>query len=117
MRTPNLRIIERSRTWALVSAVLIGLCLVVLGVRGIELSIDFVGGVSYTLEDVRGDLGSSELREAAEDAGAQDVIAQVQTRDDVAIGAVVRTAAMDPGSPESRALGDPVLATAESRDA
>jgi len=117
MRTPRLRIVERSKTWALVSVAVIALCLLVLGVKGLDPSIDFVGGVSYTLEDVRDDLRSAELREAAEGAGAEDVIAQVQTRDDVAIGAVVRTEAMEPGSPESRAVQDALIAVAEAGSA
>ncbi len=117
MRTPNFPFVARVKTWALVSAVVIGLCFAVLAFRGLDLSIDFVGGVSYTLEEVRDDLSSSDLREAAEDAGAQDVIAQVQTRDDAAIGAVVRTEAMEPGSAESIAVRDALVEAAGAADA
>ena len=104
MRTPNFDFVGNARRLALVSGALLLIAVVVVSFRGVDLSIDFVGGVSYTMTDVRPDLGSDELRRAAEDAGAQDVVAQIQTRDDVAIGAVVRTEAMEVGSPEANAV-------------
>src|SRR5690625_447526 len=116
MRTPNFPFIPKAKIWGIVSAVLLGLCLVVFLTRGLDLSMDFVGGVSYTLEDVRDDVTPAELREAAEGAGAQDVTAQIQMRDDVAVGAVVRTESMDPGSPESLAVRDALIEVSEAQD-
>ncbi len=106
MKTPNIDFIGRAKRFAMVSASLMLIALIVLGFRGLDLSIDFVGGVSYTMTDVRDDLTSQELREAAEGAGAQDVIAQVQLSGDDAVGAVVRTEAMDVGSDEANAVSD-----------
>jgi preprotein translocase subunit SecF len=113
MRTPTIDFIGLSRRFALGSIALLLIAVAIVSFRGLDLSIEFVGGVSYTLNDVRDDLTSAELRQAAQQAGAQDVIAQVQMRDDVAIGAIVRTEAMDVGSPESNAVRDALLETAE----
>ncbi len=116
MRTPTIDFVGRRRQWALVSGVLLLVALSAVMIRGLELSIDFVGGVSYTMTDVREDVTSAELRQAAERAGAEDVIAQVQLRDDVAIGAVVRTESMEPGSPESNAVQGALVEVAEPDD-
>jgi len=116
MRTPRIDFVGRRRTWMAISGSLIVLSLAVLGVRGLDFSIDFVGGVSYTLDGIDDDVGSSDLRQAAESAGAQDVIAQVRSRDGVAIGAVVRTEAMEPGSPESNAVRDALVEVAQPAD-
>ena len=116
MRTPSIDFVGRARKLALVSGALLLIALIVVGTRGLDLSIDFVGGVSYTLTDVRDDLTSQELREAAEGAGAQDVIAQVQLSGDDAIGAIVRTEAMDVGSPEANAVSEALVEVAEPEE-
>ena len=98
MKTPTLDFVGLSRRWLLISGTLIVISLLALGVRGLDLSIDFVGGNSYQLIDVRDDLTSADLRDAAEGAGAQDVVAQLQTDGEVATGAVVRTESLEPAS-------------------
>ena len=104
MRTPTVDFVGKRRRWVVVSAVLIAVSAAALVIRGLELSIDFVGGTSYQLVDVRSDVTSRELREAAEDAGVTDVVAQIQTEGDLAVGALVRTEALEPGSPEAQAV-------------
>ncbi len=71
---------------------------IAIGVRGLDLSMDFVGGSSYTLAGIDGGVNAQELREAAEQAGAEDVTAQLQLEGDRAVGAIVRMGAIDPGS-------------------
>ncbi len=98
MRTPTIEFVGNSRRWAAISGAVLLVSLAALGFRGLELSIDFVGGNSYQLVDVREDLTSEQLREAAEDAGATDIIAQLQTTDGVTSGAQVRTESLEPSS-------------------
>ncbi len=116
MRTPTFDFVGNAPKWAVLSAVLLLSGLLVVTVRGLDLSIDFVGGNSYTITDVRPDLDSGELRETAEAAGAEDVIAQVQLDGDQAVGAVVRTESMEPGSPESIAVRDALVEVAEAEE-
>ncbi|MEX0953083.1 MAG: protein translocase subunit SecF [Nitriliruptoraceae bacterium] len=101
MRTPAIDFVGRAPRWAMVSAVLLLAGLASIGIRGLDLSIDFVGGTSYTLTGIDGDVTSQDLREAAEDAGARDVVAQMQLDGDRAIGAIVRMEAVPPGSAEA----------------
>ena len=98
MRTPTLDFVGLSRRWLMISGTLIAISVLALGVRGLDLSIDVVGGNSYQLIDVREDLTSSELRDAAQDAGAEDVVAQLQTDGEITTGAVVRTESLEPAS-------------------
>lgn len=90
--------VGRSRTWAVLSGTLIALSLFGLTVPQLDFSIDFVGGSSYVLEGIDAGVTADQLRSAAEDAGATDVVAQVRLEDGAASGALVRTAAIDPGS-------------------
>lgn len=110
MRTPSIDFVGRSRQWAAVSLILVVISLLVLGVRGLELSIEFVGGNSYQLVDVRDDVTSDELRSAAEEAGAAGVVAQLQSDGEAVTGALVRTESLEPGSEAEadvrRALGE-----------
>jgi preprotein translocase subunit SecF len=112
MRTPRIDFIGNSKRWVAISAALILLSLGGLLIRGLDLSIEFIGGTSFTLQDVDPEITSGDLRTAAEDAGAQDVIAQLQTDGDIAVGAVVRTEALDPGSAEERAVREALIETA-----
>jgi preprotein translocase subunit SecF len=98
MKTPTIDFVGGTKRWVSISAVLLLLAVGALLIRGLDLSIEFVGGTSYTLEQVDPDITSSELRNAAEDAGAQDVIAQLQTEGGQTAGAIVRTEAVQPGS-------------------
>ncbi len=112
MKTPTVDFVGNIPRWAVISAVLILLSLGGLLLRGLDLSIEFVGGTSFTISDVEPDTTSGELRDAAEQGGAEDVIAQLQTDGDQAVGAVVRTDAMQPGSEEERAVRDALLQVA-----
>ncbi len=116
MRTPTFDFLGNASKWAILSAVLLlaGLGSVVIG--GLDLSIDFVGGNSYTLTDIRDDIESLDLREAAEAAGAEDVVAQVQLDGDAATGAVIRTESMEPGSDASNAVRDALVEVSEAED-
>jgi preprotein translocase subunit SecF len=114
MRTPTFDFVGRTRLWALVSGVLVAVSVASLVIGGLDLSIDFVGGSSYRMTDVRGDLTSAELSDAARDAGAEDVIAQLQTDGGDVVGALVRTDAMEPGSPEAVAVEAALAEVAEA---
>lgn len=116
MKTPRIDFVGRSRQWAIVSAALILISLGALGIRGLDLAMDFVGGSSYDLIDIRDDVTSQELREAAEGAGAEDVTAQLQLQDEVAIGAVVRTASLEPGSEMEQAVRNAVTEEAQAEE-
>lgn len=91
-------IIGNLRRWGMVSAVLVLGSLLAIGLRGLDLSIDFVGGSSFTLEGIESGLTADEIRTAAEDAGADDVRVQLVEGDAGAAGALVRTAELTPGS-------------------
>jgi hypothetical protein len=52
MRTPTIDFVGKAPRWAVVSAVLLLAGIVSITVRGLDLSIDFVGGTSYTLTGV-----------------------------------------------------------------
>jgi preprotein translocase subunit SecF len=114
MRTPTFDFVGRSRLWAIVSGSLVAISLLSVVIGGLDLSIDFVGGSQFRLEGVRGDLTAQQLTEAAEDAGADDVTAQLQTSDGRTVGALVRTAALDPGSAEAEAVSAAIVAVAEA---
>ncbi|MEX0705248.1 MAG: hypothetical protein WD041_01385, partial [Nitriliruptoraceae bacterium] len=90
MRTPSIDFVGRAPRWAMVSAVLLLAGLASIGIRGLDLSIDFVGGTSYTLTGIDDGVTAQDLREAAEDAGARDVVAQMQLDGERSIGAIVR---------------------------
>jgi preprotein translocase subunit SecF len=97
MKTPTIDFVAGTKRWVTISAVLLLLSVGALLIRGLDLSIDFVGGTSFALEQIDPDVTSQELREAAEEAGAQDVIAQLQGSGDD-MGALVRTEGLEPGS-------------------
>lgn len=109
MRLPTLRVIGRGRWWAAVSLLLIGVSVGSLVTRGLELSIDFVGGTSFRLEAIDAGVDVPELRSAAQSAGAEDVIVQL-SGDGEARSALVRTAALEPGSPEALAIREALAA-------
>ncbi|MFA9429229.1 protein translocase subunit SecF [Egicoccus sp. AB-alg2] len=108
MRTPNFDFVGRARLWATISGAVILVSLGSLLIGGLDLSIDFVGGTAYRLEGIDPDTTSQELQQAAEEAGAQDVIPQLQGEGD-ARGALVRTDALEPGSPEAVAVEEALV--------
>jgi preprotein translocase subunit SecF len=98
MKTPTIDFVGRRRQWAMVSAALLLLSLATLAVRGLNLSIDFVGGTSFLIEDItRTEVTTGELTDAAEGAGATDVTAQLTTDGGEPTGAIVRTGAIELG--------------------
>jgi preprotein translocase subunit SecF len=104
MRTPKIDFVGRSRQWAIISGALILISLASLIFLRLDLSIEFVGGTAYSLVDVRGDVTSQELSDAASDAGGVGVSAQLQLDGEVATGAIVRMEALEPGSDEYQAV-------------
>lgn len=104
MKTPNFDFVGRNRTWLIVSVSLVLLSIVSLAFRGLNLSIDFVGGTSFVLDGITEEVTSADLAAAAAEAGATDVVAQVKLDGDVATGAIVRTAALELGSDEAVAV-------------
>jgi len=116
MRTPTLDFVGNSRRWIAISGILIAISLLALGIRGLDLSIDFVGGNAYQLVDVRADVTAAELRDAATDAGAQDVTAQLQTSGEETTGALVRTESLEPASEVERAVRATLVEVSEAQE-
>lgn len=115
MKTPSIDFVGRSRTWLLASTGLVLLSVFGMLVVGFELSIDFVGGTAYRLEGIDADTTAEDLREAAEAAGASDVITQLQGEGDDR-GALVRTEEMAPGSDEATAVEEALAAASEAEN-
>lgn len=95
MRTPSFDFVGRIRTWVAISLIAFLISLTALGVRQLNLSIDFVGGTSYTIEGVTTDITAGDLNSAAEGAGGVDVRSQIV---DDGAGALVRMGALEPGT-------------------
>ena len=104
MRTPKFDFVGLSRRWLILSATLFLVSVAALGVRGIDLSIDFVGGTSYTLQGMDAEVTAEQLSDAAEEAGAEQVVTQLRGPADAPTGAVVRTDALSPGTDEAVAV-------------
>jgi len=103
MKAPTIDFIGRTRQWGTISAVLLIVSLVTLGFRGLDFSIDFAGGNSYQLIGISETVTIAELRDAAEAAGANEVVVQ-QQGSGPSTGALVRTATLPVGSPEELAV-------------
>jgi preprotein translocase subunit SecF len=116
MRTPTIDFVGNSRRWIAISGTLLAISLLALGIRGLDLSIDFVGGNAYQLIDVRADVTSSELRDAATEAGARDVTAQLQTSREGTSGALVRTESIEPASEVERAVRAALVEVSEATE-
>lgn len=115
MKTPSFDFVGGTRRWAVISLVAFVVSLTALGLRGLNLSIDFVGGTSYSIDDVVMEIDAEALSDAAESAGAVDVRAQVV---DGGQGALVRMGALTPGSDTANAVEAALLEVtgAESAD-
>ncbi len=107
-RTPTLRIVTNARRWALVSVVLIAVAVGSLVVRGLELSLDFVGGSSFRVEGVSDDITSELLRTTVEAAGATEAVAQVSGTG-LERAAIVRTESLEPDGETARAVRTALL--------
>ncbi len=98
MKRLTIDIIGHMQRWAILSGVLIVLSLAALGVRGLDLSIDFEGGSSFVLEGISEDVTVADLEDAATAVGATDVRVQLVTGEDDSAGALVRMSELTPGS-------------------
>ena len=95
-----------------IAAVLMVACFAVVGVRGLNFGIEFVGGTSIAFHDT-GDVGIEQMRSAFEDAGEPDAVIQTTTADGEE-GFLVRTtttSAEDAAASASRVAGDLGLST------
>ncbi|MBW3578314.1 MAG: protein translocase subunit SecF [Actinobacteria bacterium] len=105
-RRPSFDFVGRSRLWFTVSGAIMLLSVLALAVRGLNLSIEFVGGSSFTVSGIDADVTSDQLEDAAVSAGAAIPTAQL-VRDGAQVsGAIVRTAAIEPGSDVESAVAD-----------
>jgi preprotein translocase subunit SecF len=102
-RTPTLAIIPNARRWAVLTAVLIVIAVGSLLGRGVEFSLEFVGGSSFRVEGIPAAVSAAEVRAAAEGAGVSEAVAQVS-----GVGperaAIVRTESLDPDGETARAV-------------
>jgi len=108
-RIPSLRIVTNARRWGLISVVLLVVALGSLVIRGLDLSLDFVGGSSFRVEGIAADVTSADLRTAVEAAGVSEAVAQVSGTGE-GRAAVVRTESLDPDGPTARAVRAALIA-------
>ena len=95
-----------------IAAVLMVACFAVVGVRGLNFGIEFVGGTSIAFHDT-GDVSIEQMRSAFEDAGEPDAVIQTTTADGEE-GFLVRTtttSAEDAAASAIRVAGDLGLST------
>ncbi len=104
MKRLTIDIIGNMRRWGILSAVLVVVSLGALGLRGLDLSIDFVGGSSYVLEGIDDGVTAVDIEDAATGEGAIDVRVQLVTGEDGEGGALVRMGQLEPGSDQSEAV-------------
>lgn len=85
-----------------IAAVAMVLCIVVIGVRGLNLGIEFIGGTSITFTDT-GSVTTDQMREAFADAGEADAVIQTTTSNGDA-GFIVRTTNADAAASAGEAM-------------
>jgi preprotein translocase subunit SecF len=102
-RTPKLRIVPNARRWGVVSGLLIVLAVGSLLGRGLELSIDFVGGSAFRVEGIAADVTSELLRTTVQGTGVSEAVAQVSGTG-AERAAVVRTESLEPDGAQARAV-------------
>lgn len=107
-RTPKLRIVPDARRWAIVSGLLIVLAVGSLLGRGLELSLDFVGGSSFRVEGIAADVTPDLLRTTVEGVGVSEAVAQVSGAG-AERAAIVRTESLEPDGPLARAVRDALI--------
>ncbi len=101
--------VGRHRTWFAVSGAIMLIAIGSLVLRGLDLSIDFVGGTSFTLTEVTEQISGPELEDVARDAGAEEPRAQIVTEGDEVVGAMVTMAGLEPGSQAEIAVEDALV--------
>jgi preprotein translocase subunit SecF len=102
-RTPNLQIVPKARRWGIVSGLLILIAIGSLFGRGLELSLDFVGGSSFRVEGIAPDVTPDLLRTAVEAVGVTEAVAQV-SGSGTERAAIVRTESLEPDGELARAV-------------
>jgi len=102
-RTPKLRIVPNARRWGVVSGLLIVLAVGSLFGRGLELSLDFVGGSSFRVEGIGADVTPDLLRTTVEGVGVSEAVAQV-SGSGAERAAVVRTESLVPDGAMAQAV-------------
>ncbi len=95
MRTPSFRIVPNARRWAIITVALLAISILSLATRGVELSLDFVGGSAFRVEGIGATVTPEQLRLAVEGAGAGQVVAQVSGTG-AERAAVIRTESLAP---------------------
>ena len=76
----NFQFIKHSRRWLIVSSTLVVLSLVLFGVRGLNLGIDFEGGTAWSVQMTGGKSASvADVRAILADAGFSDAKVSVLT--------------------------------------
>jgi len=102
-RIPSLRIVTNARRWGLISVVLLAIAVGSIATRGLQLSLDFVGGSSFRVEGIAEDVTPELLRTTVEAVGVAEAVAQV-SGSGAGRAAVVRTESLDPDGPTARAV-------------
>jgi len=108
-RIPTLSIVPNARRWGLVSVVMLAIAVGSLATRGLDLSLDFVGGSSFRVEGIPADVTPDLLRTTVEAAGASEAVAQVSGSGADRAG-IVRTESLDPDGPIARAVREALIA-------
>jgi preprotein translocase subunit SecF len=103
MRTPNFSIVPNARRWAVITIALLAVSVLSLATRGVELSLDFVGGSAFRVEGIGETVTPEQLRLAVEGAGAEQVVAQV-SGSGAERAAVVRTESLLPDGATASAI-------------
>ncbi len=116
MRAPNFDFVGRRHLWWIISGVLILVSATSLVTRQLDLSIEFVGGSSFTVSGITAPVTDEELESAAEQAGASDVQAQLVEEGGRVAGAIVQTAAIPPGSEVETAVVQGLRSTANAEN-
>lgn len=105
-RRPHVDFVGRIRLWYAISGVILTVCVLALGVRNLNLSIEFVGGSAFTVSGVSADVSAGELEDAATAAGAADAQAQLVRDGGRVTGAIVRARPIEPGTDEESTVAD-----------
>ncbi|MDQ3932973.1 MAG: protein translocase subunit SecF [Actinomycetota bacterium] len=115
MRAPNFDFVGRRHLWWAISGLLVLVSVTSLATRQLNLSIEFVGGSSFVVSGITAPVSDEELESVAAQAGATDVQAQLVEDGGRVTGAIVQTAAIEPGSETETAVAE-ALRTAGSGD-
>jgi len=99
---------QKRRIWFKVSTVLAAGSVLSIVFAGLTLSLDFTGGTSYSLEGIDAAVTSTEISQAASEAGALDPRVQMRGTGEGA-SALVTIEAVDPGSALDVAISQAIV--------